>query len=120
MWRRCAESALGRPLSQPRTLPPQHILTGPGIKEHIVNVHFSFFFFFSVPYHTSTHNLGPLVYIFLFCFLFLRKISPELTSAANPPFFSFLFFFLKISPELTSAASPPLFFSFFFFFFFFC
>ena len=34
----------------------------------------------------------------LFFFFFLRKISPELTSAANPP----LFLLRKTGPELTS------------------
>ena len=35
---------------------------------------------------------------FIYLFIYLRKVSPELTSAANPP----LFLLKKSGPELTS------------------
>ena len=41
----------------------------------------------------------PFKYFLLLFFIFLRKISPELTSVANPP----LFLLRKTGPELTSA-----------------
>ena len=40
-------------------------------------------------YRKVNRDLRFFVFFFnRFCFLFLRKISPELTSAANPPLFA--------------------------------
>ena len=42
-----------------------------------------------VPFHKMLSLMRLLDFlVFLFFFFFLRKISPELTSAANPPLFA--------------------------------